>query len=79
MSTKNLKSELQSLIKDKSPSVFIKSVTDTLKVLASNGKTSTTIGSSRYDKETIDYLRNQGLVVTEFSDPRDGDYIKVEW
>jgi len=75
----NLKSELQALKKEKTPSPFIKEVTKTLKTLASNGKTSATFASSRYDQETIDHLRNEGLSVEVVSDFRDGDYIKVEW
>lgn len=75
----NLKTELQALKKSKKPSLLVKEVTNTLKVLASNGKTETTFGSGRYDQETIDFLRNEGLDVKEVSDFRDGDYILVKW
>lgn len=75
----NLKSQLQALKKDKTPSPFIKDITKTLKILASNGRTSTTVASSKYDQETIEYLRNEGLSVEVVSDFRDGDYIKIAW
>lgn len=72
------KEELQTLV-ETCNSPKLENVKKILKKRASEGLRTTTLNHDLYDKWVVNWLKSQGLEVSETGDQRSGDFLRITW
>lgn len=72
------KEELQDIV-GLSNSPKLDNVKLILKKVAASGKSTTTLESNIYDEWVLKWLYAEGFEIEEYSDQREGNFIRVSW